>query len=75
MRIALLFLSPLLAIATWFLLNQAGLEGHQNGTQGQSGIFILAAVSFTVGLVTNEVVQYLSNFVKKRLGNNQSNRH
>jgi hypothetical protein len=66
--LAYLFLSPLLAIATWFLLNQAGLQEQHNSTQGQTSIFILAAVSFTVGLVTHEVVQYLINFVRQRLG-------
>ncbi|HZI71973.1 MAG TPA: hypothetical protein VFD60_12515 [Nitrososphaeraceae archaeon] len=66
-NVALIFLSPLLAIAVWFLLVQAGVQSEQPAN-GQAGIFILGAVSFTVGLVTDEVVQLLTNFVKERLG-------
>ncbi len=58
----------MLAIATWFLLVQTGFQDQANGNNGQTGVFILAAVSFTVGLVTNEIVQYLIDFVKKRFG-------
>ena len=65
-NLALVLLSPLLAISTWFLLVQVGLQDDQNGANGQSGVFILAVVSFSVGLVTNEIVQYLINFVKNR---------
>ena len=64
--LALLILSPLLAITTWFLLVQTGVQDQQNGNNGHTGIFILAVVSFSVGLVTNEIVQYLINFVKER---------
>jgi hypothetical protein len=60
--IALLFLSPLLAIATWFLLGQAGL----NETTGK---FMLVAISFTVGLVTDNVIHALIGFVNSKLGN------
>jgi hypothetical protein len=64
-NLSLLLLSPLLAICTWFLLVQIGLQDQQNDN-GRTGIFILAVVSFSVGLVTNEIVQYLMDFVKKR---------
>ena len=62
MDLALLFLAPILAIVVWFLLSQAGIQGDNNGVRGQTGIFILAVVSFTVGLVTNEVVKTLIRF-------------
>jgi hypothetical protein len=60
--VALLFLSPLLAITTWFLLGQAGLTEA-------SGIFMLAAISFTVGLVTDNVIHALIEFANSKLGN------
>jgi hypothetical protein len=66
--LALLLLSPLLAIAVWFLLVQVGVQGQQGGAQGQTGVFILATISFTVGLITDEVVQVLIRFTKERLG-------
>jgi hypothetical protein len=43
-NLALLLLAPLLATAIWFLLVQAGVEGQQDTTRGQTGIFILAAI-------------------------------
>ena len=48
-------------------ISSGRLHGKQ-ASNGQAGIFILGAVSFTVGLVTEEVVQLLTNFVKGRLG-------
>jgi hypothetical protein len=60
----LLLLAPLLAIAVWFLLLQIGLQ-QQNISSGQTGIFILAVISFSVGLITQEVVQRLTDFAKK----------
>jgi hypothetical protein len=66
--LALLVLSPLLAIAVWFLLVQVGVQGQQGEVQGQTGVFILATISFTVGLITDEVVQVLIRFTKERLG-------
>jgi hypothetical protein len=66
--LALLILSPLLAIAVWFLLVQVGVQGQQEGAQGQTGVFILATISFTVGLITDEVVQVLIRFTKERVG-------
>jgi hypothetical protein len=50
--LALLFLSPLLAIAIWFVL----FEG------GTTGTYAIAVISFTVGLVTEEVIQTLIGF-------------
>jgi hypothetical protein len=66
-NLALILLSPLLAIAVWFVLVQQGIEGKQ-GVQGQTGIFILAAISFTIGLVTDEVIRMLIRFTRDRLG-------
>lgn len=59
--ISLLFLSPLLAIAIWLLLVQAGMTG-------QEALPTIAVISFSVGLVTEEVVQALINFAKSTLG-------
>jgi hypothetical protein len=52
--IALIFLSPLLAMALWLVLTQGG----------QTSAFTLAAVSFTIGLITEEVVKTLVWFSK-----------
>jgi hypothetical protein len=51
--LALFFLSPLLAVAVWLVLFQGGTTSN----------FTLAAVSFTIGLVTREVVEALTKFV------------
>jgi hypothetical protein len=59
--ISLLFLSPLLAIAVWFLLSQAGL----NSTTATSTI---AVVSFTVGLITEDVIHALIRFSSSAIG-------
>jgi hypothetical protein len=58
--IALLFLAPLLAIAVYFLLTVFGLEGGNS-------IYTIAVISFTVGLVTEEVVQALIRFTTSKL--------
>jgi hypothetical protein len=55
--ISLLFLSPLLAVALWIMLTQAGM-------QGQEAIYTLSVVAFTVGLITEEVVQALITFTR-----------
>ena len=62
MDIALLFLAPIFSIVAWFLLAQAGIQGEATGTHGQTGIFFLAAISFLVGFVTNEITQTLIRF-------------
>lgn len=59
--IALLFLSPLLAIAVYFVLVQGGLEED-------SGVHILAAISFTVGLITDDVIRSLIEFTSSKVG-------
>ena len=65
-RLALIFLSPILAIAIWLLLSQLGLQVQQTN-QGQTGIFLMAAISFTIGLVTNEAVNSLIAFANSVL--------
>ncbi len=60
--IALLLLSPLLAIAVWLLLVQGGV-------QDQTGTPMLAVISFTTGLVTDDVIQSLIRFVSSKLRN------
>jgi len=59
--LALLFLAPLLAIAAYFLLIQSGIEQNNYET--------IAAVSFGVGLVTDNVVARLENIVGQKLKN------
>jgi hypothetical protein len=59
--ISLLFLSPLLAIAVYFVLVQGGLEED-------SGVHILAAISFTVGLITDDVIRSLIEFTSSKVG-------
>jgi hypothetical protein len=54
--IALILLAPLLAAAVWFLI-------IQNGIDPAKGIYVLAVISFAVGLATDNVVQTLVNFV------------
>jgi hypothetical protein len=68
-NLALLLLAPLLSMAIWLLLVQAGVgDTSQEEDENQSGLFILAAISITVGLVTNEAIQLLVNFAKDRFG-------
>jgi hypothetical protein len=57
-EITFLFLSPLLAIAVWLVLRQGGL----------TSILTLSAVSFVIGLVTDEAVSSLIRFVRGVLG-------
>jgi hypothetical protein len=56
--LALFFLSPLLAVAVWFVL-------FQGGTTGKHAI---AALAFTVGLVTEEAIQAIIVFARNILG-------
>jgi hypothetical protein len=55
--LALLLLSPLLAIAAWFLLTRAGDVDK----------FIVALVSLTVGLATNSIISYLTDFATQQV--------
>ena len=59
--LALLFLAPLLAIAAYFLLLQSGIE--------QNNFPTIAAVSFGVGLVTDNIVARLEDIVGQKLKN------
>lgn len=63
--LSLLFLSPLLAIAVWLVLVQGGV-------QETTGTPMLAAVSFTLGLVTDDVIKALIGFVSSKLGAGQN---
>jgi len=58
--IAILFLAPLLAVAVYFLLKVFGLEGD-------NAIYTIAVVSFSIGLVTEEVIRTLIQFATSRL--------
>ena len=59
--IALMFLAPLLAIAVYFLLSIVGLEGP-------NAVYSLAVISFSIGLVTDEVINALIRFTREKLG-------
>lgn len=55
--LSLFFLSPMLAIVVWFILFQGGTTGK----------WAIAAVSFSLGLITEEVIQVIIAFVRKVL--------
>jgi hypothetical protein len=59
--ISLLFLAPILAIAVWFILDQAGIKG-------QSAINTISITSFAIGLITDEVIQTLIRVSGSALG-------
>ncbi|HEX7033990.1 MAG TPA: hypothetical protein VF172_13410 [Nitrososphaera sp.] len=58
--LATFFLAPLLAMALWLALSR--------GTADAEGIYVMAAISFTVGLITDEVVRTLTRFAGKVTG-------
>ena len=47
------------------------MQGKQD--TGQTGIFILAAISFSVGLITKEIVQRLIRFSKETINIGNTN--
>jgi hypothetical protein len=51
-----------LAIAIWFFIVQGGMESN----------FALALVAFIVGLVTNEIIKLLFNFIRRIIGRSES---
>lgn len=55
--LALLLLSPLLAIAAWFILTRGG----------DIDKYIVALVSFTVGLATNTIISNLTDFTVQKI--------
>jgi hypothetical protein len=56
-ELTIIFLSPLLAIAVWFIIFQGDIYDN---------IYIAAAISFTLGLVTKEVIKGLIAFASGR---------
>jgi hypothetical protein len=58
-ELAEIFIAPLLAIAVYFILFQANT---------QTNPYIAAAISFTLGLITQEVINSLIVFAKGRTG-------
>lgn len=62
--LSLLFLAPLLAIALWFLLTQASTTSK----------YILALASFSVGLVTDEIIQALLNFIRPKISEDKGDK-
>lgn len=57
--LSLFFLAPILAVVVWFLFSQ--WEPLENSPS------VLAVFSFTSGLVTNEIVSYITGFTKDNL--------
>lgn len=55
--LASLLLSPLLAIAAWFILTRGG----------DIDKYIVALVSFTVGLATNSIISNLTDFTTQKI--------
>jgi hypothetical protein len=53
-RLAIIFISPLLAIALWFVLFQGGTTSD----------YTLSAIGITVGLLMREVVETITAFAK-----------
>jgi hypothetical protein len=47
------------------------MQGKQD--TGQTGIFILAVISYSVGLITKEIVQRLIRFSKETIGIGREN--
>ena len=62
--LALLFLAPLLAIAIWFFLVQGGME---------DGKYTLALAAFATGLVTDEIINSLTEFIRRVTGRVKEN--
>jgi hypothetical protein len=56
-----IFLAPLLAIAVYFLLSIVGLDGP-------NAVYSLAVISFSIGLVTDEVINAPIRFTRDKLG-------
>lgn len=61
--IALFFLAPILSVAVYFLLLASGLSGVNS-------IYTLAVISFTVGLVTEDIIQKLIKFTLQKPSTN-----
>jgi hypothetical protein len=64
--VALFSLAPILSVAVYFLLSAFGLSGDNS-------IYTLAVISFTVGLVTEDVIQTLIKFTQEKLANSKNN--
>lgn len=64
--LSLLFLAPLLAIATYFILLQAGIKQDLS-----SGLPTMAAVCFGVGLATDKIVQRLEEIVGQAISSSK----
>ena len=56
--LSLFFLAPLLAVAVWFILFQGGTTGK----------YAIAALSFSIGLITEEAIQFIITFARKIFG-------
>ena len=65
--LALLIVSPLLAVAIYFVLIQGGLSLENYAT--------LAAISFAVGLVTDRAIEKLQDLAGSLLGNGKKNQN
>jgi hypothetical protein len=57
-HLAIIFLSPLLAVAIWFILFQGGTTSN----------FTLAAIAITVGLLMKDIITKITDFSKNIVG-------
>jgi hypothetical protein len=57
-RLSIIFLSPLLSMAVWFILFEGGARSN----------YTLAAVAITVGILMNDIVARITKFSKDALG-------
>ena len=51
-----IFLAPLLAAVVWFIISQG---------ETQFNIYGMAAISFSIGLVTKEIIQIIVKFMER----------
>ncbi len=65
--LALIFLSPILAFVTFFILKQGGIDPISN-------MPTMAIASFGTGLITNEIITRLENIASSTLNNTNNNK-
>ena len=59
--LSLIFLPPILAVASYFILLQGGLDA-------QEALPTFATVSFAIGLISNEIIAKLESFAQSTIG-------
>ena len=63
--LALIFLSPILALVTFFILTQGGIDATLN-------MPTMAIASFATGLITNEIISRLESIAKSSISNSKN---